>query len=254
MSFAENLLYLRKKEDITQEQFAERLEVSRQSGAKWKSGASYPEMDKLLQIYSLFHCSLDVLMQGNAEQTYAAANTGYENQMNRHSRLCIAEMGIILFGFSVMLFLTGAGMQDAFHRKYIVLAAAGIGSILIGLIWLTGIEAFPLPKDYSEELFYGVFVLLVSIGSMLPVYGNTQKSKFNIDKYNAKADPDSLSPEKSSLASFTAALCCWPPLFSYAPASSLIYSTFRGLSFCNKPSVGRRNVYFIFFFSGNRQA
>lgn len=41
MSFAENLLFLRKQKDITQEQLAESLEVSRQSVSKWESGVSH---------------------------------------------------------------------------------------------------------------------------------------------------------------------------------------------------------------------
>lgn len=40
MSFGENLQYLRKKKEITQEQLAEELEVSRQSVSKWESGVS----------------------------------------------------------------------------------------------------------------------------------------------------------------------------------------------------------------------
>ncbi len=40
MSFAENLQFLRKQKEITQEQLAEQLEVSRQSVSKWESGGS----------------------------------------------------------------------------------------------------------------------------------------------------------------------------------------------------------------------
>ena len=49
MSLAENLQFLRKQKNITQEQLAEQLEVSRQSVSKWESAQSYPEMEKLLQ-------------------------------------------------------------------------------------------------------------------------------------------------------------------------------------------------------------
>ena len=48
MSLGENLQFLRKKNNITQEQLAEQLDVSRQSVSKWESDSSYPEMDKLL--------------------------------------------------------------------------------------------------------------------------------------------------------------------------------------------------------------
>ena len=40
MSFSENMQYLRKKENLTQEQLAERLDVSRQAVSKWESGVS----------------------------------------------------------------------------------------------------------------------------------------------------------------------------------------------------------------------
>lgn len=42
MSLGENLQFLRKKNDITQEQLAEKLEVSRQSVSKWESDTTYP--------------------------------------------------------------------------------------------------------------------------------------------------------------------------------------------------------------------
>ena len=41
MSFSENLQYLRKKQNLTQEQFAEQMEVSRQAVSKWESGLSH---------------------------------------------------------------------------------------------------------------------------------------------------------------------------------------------------------------------
>lgn len=50
MSFSENLQFFRDRADMTQEQLAERLEVSRQSVSKWESATSYPEMEKLLQL------------------------------------------------------------------------------------------------------------------------------------------------------------------------------------------------------------
>ena len=43
-AFSENLQFYRKKADMTQEELAERMEVSRQTISKWESGATYPEM------------------------------------------------------------------------------------------------------------------------------------------------------------------------------------------------------------------
>ena len=58
MSFGENLQFYRKRKDITQEQLAEQLDVSRQTVSKWESGSSYPEMEKILQLCDLFECPM----------------------------------------------------------------------------------------------------------------------------------------------------------------------------------------------------
>ena len=62
MKFGENLQKLRKEKGISQEQLAEQLGVTRQSVSKWESGASYPEMDKIVALCNIFHCDMDVLI------------------------------------------------------------------------------------------------------------------------------------------------------------------------------------------------
>ena len=65
MNFTENLRALREKNNMTQEQLAERMEVSRQTVSKWESGASMPEMEKLVQLTEMFGCTMDGLLKGN---------------------------------------------------------------------------------------------------------------------------------------------------------------------------------------------
>ncbi len=64
MSLGQNLLFLRKmKNNMTQEELAECLGVSRQTVSKWELDSAYPEMEKLLALCSLFSCSLDQLVR-----------------------------------------------------------------------------------------------------------------------------------------------------------------------------------------------
>ena len=65
MFFASNLQKLRKKENMSQEALAEKLDVTRQSVSKWESGASYPEMDKLISICKIFNVDMDTLVNGD---------------------------------------------------------------------------------------------------------------------------------------------------------------------------------------------
>jgi len=63
MKFAERLQELRKSNGLSQEQLAEKLNVSRQAVSKWESGQGYPEMEKTLQLCDLFNVGLDYLMR-----------------------------------------------------------------------------------------------------------------------------------------------------------------------------------------------
>lgn len=63
MSFAEKLREFRKENGISQEQLAEKCNVSRQAVSKWESGLGYPEMEKVLQLCDLLKVDLDYLMR-----------------------------------------------------------------------------------------------------------------------------------------------------------------------------------------------
>ena len=65
MSFRENLQHLRATRNMTQEQLAMLVGVSRQSVTKWEAEKAYPEMDKLLKLCQIFDCTLDELVQGD---------------------------------------------------------------------------------------------------------------------------------------------------------------------------------------------
>lgn len=62
MSFGENLKAVRKQRNITQEELAEMLGVSRQAISKWESDNGYPEVEKLLLLSKTLNISLDYLM------------------------------------------------------------------------------------------------------------------------------------------------------------------------------------------------
>lgn len=61
-NFSENLKKIRKENNLSQEQLAEELGVSRQSISKWESAIAYPEMDKILTICNKFNLNIDDLL------------------------------------------------------------------------------------------------------------------------------------------------------------------------------------------------
>lgn len=105
MSLAENLQYLRAREGVTQEQLAERLDVSRQSVSKWESGTSFPEMDTLLKLCDMFHADMDTLLRGNVENTLSQDAAGYDRFMTRYARLTAGAVAAIIAGTAAMMLL-----------------------------------------------------------------------------------------------------------------------------------------------------
>lgn len=63
MEFSEKLITLRKGRDLTQEQLAEQLNVSRQSISKWESGQVIPEVEKIVELSKVFNVTLDYLLK-----------------------------------------------------------------------------------------------------------------------------------------------------------------------------------------------
>ena len=76
MAFGERLAELRRANGLTQEAFAEQLNVSRQAVSKWESCRGYPEIDKILWICGRYGVSLDELFRDElppAERRESAA-------------------------------------------------------------------------------------------------------------------------------------------------------------------------------------
>ncbi len=64
MSFGKNLQFLRHlRGNMTQEDLAEKMNISRQTVSKWELDTAQPEMDKAIELCRLFNCSLDSLFR-----------------------------------------------------------------------------------------------------------------------------------------------------------------------------------------------
>ncbi len=113
MSFGENLQFLRKRAGMTQEELAERLEVTRQSVSKWEGNSAYPEMAALLRLCELFGVDLDTLVRGDAQAALAEDSAGYDAHMNAFSKAVAGAVGLILLGVAVMVLLATFDPSDA---------------------------------------------------------------------------------------------------------------------------------------------
>ena len=127
MSFKENLRYLRGSRNMTQEQLAMLLGVSRQAISKWESEKAYPEMDKLLMLCDMFGVTLDDLVMGDvrasagcggARRVDLAADTdGVAASVGVADAAVGAVPGVIGFAASQVAGMSDSGESDAQGAK-----------------------------------------------------------------------------------------------------------------------------------------
>lgn len=68
MILAEKIMTLRKRFNWSQEELAEKLDISRQSVSKWEVGATIPDLDKILKMSEIFGVSTDYLLKDEIEE------------------------------------------------------------------------------------------------------------------------------------------------------------------------------------------
>ena len=116
MKLYEKIYTLRTAKNLSQGDLAEMLDVSRQSVSKWETGASIPDLDKLIKMSDLFGVSLDALVREEMPENEQkiAENTPKtpENGENPQNIIIVREpfptrktIGLMLLGVALGLFI-----------------------------------------------------------------------------------------------------------------------------------------------------
>ncbi len=165
MSFRDNLQYLRATRNLTQEQLAMLLGVSRQSVSKWEAERAYPEMDKLLKLCDLFGCTLDELVSGDltGRPTDVASHmpqakapqdvTGYDEAMRAFALKVSLGAVMPLVGLALCMLVSGivpvSGIE--YYASVFVFAglAAGLALVVPACFGRTGFrKTHPFVEDF----------------------------------------------------------------------------------------------------------
>lgn len=178
MSFGTNLQFLRDKEGMTQEELAERLQVSRQSVSKWESDTSFPEMEKLLVLCELFHTDLDTLLRGNAQERMRADTIGYDRFMDWFSNCIALGVGLIILSVAV-----GLGCRGWFGAPEIAVPAVllSVVAVAVAILIVAGMrydrfeKEHPMIQDFytqeQREKYLNRFPFLIALPVALIIIG-----------------------------------------------------------------------------------
>lgn len=177
MSFGENIQFLRKRENMTQEEFAEKMNVSRQTVSKWESEGSFPETDKILQICNLFSCKMDTLMRGNVEDSNVSDTAEYDRHQNNFTLTIAGACAAILAGVTLLLVLVGLKVSEAVSTMALMVFVITAVTIFIvsGIGHSEFVKKHPQIKPFYQkeeiERFSRKFPFLIAIPTALILIG-----------------------------------------------------------------------------------
>ena len=142
MEFNEKLQRLRAKENLTQEELAEKLFVSRTAISKWESGRGYPSIDSLKTIAKYFHVTIDELICGEEMAALAEQNVKESNKKIT-SLLCGMLDCLILLLFFLPVF-GDRGTETVFSVPMTALTGVSgwLKAVFIAVTGLTAINGF----------------------------------------------------------------------------------------------------------------
>lgn len=142
MDFGERIKSIRKKENLTQEQFAVKLNVSRQAVSNWENNKNLPDIGMLILMSNVFEVSLDELIKGenqmNNNMTEKVIRDGSETRKAKYNMISSVIGGVLLLIGVMLLVIKGMSVEyiDAngiLHENFFLLPT-GFLCIFCGLI------------------------------------------------------------------------------------------------------------------------
>ena len=145
MSFAENIQYLRKRDKLTQEELAEKLDVSRQSVSKWETGEAFPETEKLILLCDTFDVKMDDLMRGDVTKGVSAGGEANgeragakREEANKKAKFYDAlehALSLAIMLLAAVIYVTIGCVWGIWHPSWIVFLVASFIDAAFAIIF-----------------------------------------------------------------------------------------------------------------------
>ncbi len=140
MTIGERLYNLRKEKNISQEELANALDVSRQTVSKWETGESMPDFNKIKPICDYFGITTDELITGSQN----IVEQKKEDKRNKFARNLAISVGLYILSIVAIIFCSAYFDQPIIGVSLFFIIIA----IATGLIIYSGIV---YGKDKEEQ-------------------------------------------------------------------------------------------------------
>lgn len=103
MTFAEKLMHLRKSANLSQEELADQLGVSRQAVSRWEQGSTYPDLPNLQRIMQTFGVSADYLIDNSYDTVVPNESPAAASVKERQTFFDFKSNRFLIVGFIWLL-------------------------------------------------------------------------------------------------------------------------------------------------------
>lgn len=104
MSLGQNIAFARKRNSLSQEEMANRLNVSRQSVSLWENDQTTPTLDKLNELANILSVSIDQLFGRSSFETKIELNNTTEKSTNKRGSV-FSKITFIVLCLGVLLWM-----------------------------------------------------------------------------------------------------------------------------------------------------
>lgn len=134
MRIGDQLKKARKDKNMTQEEVAEKIFVSRQSISNWENNKTYPDIGNVIALSDLYEISLDELLKGS---------DNFMKHLEESTDIVKSNRKLIFFIILALLFMIVMAVFTSFLPEIVfLLAIFGLAVILTGLIYSEIIKRF----------------------------------------------------------------------------------------------------------------
>ena len=182
-NFSDNIKKIRKEHNLSQEQLAEELGVSRQAISKWESGAAYPEMDKIISICKKYNCNIDDLLHNDIKEI-----KGEEEAKNKTNKYIDDFFKFVIDTINMFTRMKFGSKVKCLFEQGVIAIILWIGFTIIYALASTIIERSTLgllPNSmYNRvENFLSAIYVLVAFATAIIIMMRIFKTRY-LDYYN----------------------------------------------------------------------
>jgi transcriptional regulator with XRE-family HTH domain len=153
----------RERLNLSQDELAQRMDISRQAISKWETGKSYPDIEKILKLSDIFNITLDELVRGDKnfqENLIKEGRTGVPG---------LTILGYVLIALGVIVVIWG-GAQFPVNLMGSNFMSFLVGGFILLTVGLAIIRNIPTGLLLGAVYVTGAAIIVYQIGLMMPIY------------------------------------------------------------------------------------